>query len=75
MSKIARTSNYLHDLTLHDNTIQYGCELKTIAEWREWLTSDAVIATKRDDPKFKLIELSLQLAIAQHDIDLPNETV
>ena len=60
------TLNFVHNLTLTDNHIRFGCIQKTIKEWVEWLDSDNVIETERDTDKFKLIEMSLRLAIEQH---------
>ena len=60
------TLNFVYFLTLTDNHIQYGCIRKTIQEWIVWLADiNAVIETPRDTPKFKLIEMSLNLAIEQ----------
>jgi len=59
------TSNFIYNLTLTDNHIQFGCIQKTVQEWIDWLSSTEVIQTKRNTPKFKLIEMSLNLAIEQ----------
>ena len=59
------TSNFIYNLTLTDNHIQFGCVQKTVQEWIDWLSSTEVIQTKRNTPKFKLIEMSLNLAIEQ----------
>ena len=60
------TLNFVYFLTLTDNHIQYGCIRKTIQEWIDWLADiNAVIKTPRGTPKFKLIEMSLNLAIEQ----------
>jgi predicted acyltransferase (DUF342 family) len=60
------TLNFMHQLTLTDNHIKYGCEQKTVEDWTKWLDSDEEYQTKRTDEKFKLIEMSLRLAIEQH---------
>lgn len=57
------TSSYVHVLTLTDNHIKFGCEQRTINEWREFLDSDEIIQTPRSADKFKLIRMSLELAI------------
>ena len=57
--------NFCYNLTLTDNHIKFGCEMRTIQEWEKWLKSDQIINTPRTDKKFKLIEMSLNLAIEQ----------
>ena len=57
--------NFCYNLTLTDNHIKFGCEMKTVKEWEDWLKSDQIINTPRSDKKFKLIEMSLNLAIEQ----------
>lgn len=59
-------SRYVWFLTLSDNHITYGCATATVTEWVEWLDSDEEIETPRGSEKFKLIEMSLRLAIEQH---------
>jgi len=58
--------NFKHNLTLTDNHIRYGCEMKTVSEWESWLDSTEEFQTNRSDPGFKIIEMSLNLAIEQH---------
>ena len=65
VSKYVFLLNFVYKLTLTDDHIQYGCILKTIEEWINWLSSDEIINTPRSDKKFKLIEMSLNLAIEQ----------
>jgi len=62
------TLNFKHQLTLTDFHILYGCVIKTVDEWASWLDSDEVIETPRDSPDFKIIEMSLNLAIEQHKL-------
>jgi len=57
--------NFCYNLTLTDNHIKFGCEMKTVKEWEDWLKSGQIINTPRSDKKFKLIEMSLNLAIEQ----------
>lgn len=57
--------NFKWQLTLTDNHIKYGCIQKTIQEWVDWLQSDEEFETKRSSKKFKIIEMSLNLAIEQ----------
>ena len=59
------TLNFVYKLTMTDLHIKYGCIQKTFKEWKEWLDSDNVIETERNDEKFKLIRLSLELALEQ----------
>jgi hypothetical protein len=62
------TLNFVYNLTLTDNHIRYGCIQKTIKEWEDFLKSKEVIETQRDTDKFKLIKMSLKLAIKQHKL-------
>ena len=57
--------NFKWQLTLTDYHIKYGCIQKTIQEWVDWLQSDEEFETKRSSKKFKIIEMSLNLAIEQ----------
>ena len=59
-------ANFVYNITLTDNHISFGCIQKTIKEWIKWLESNEIIETKRNTDKFKLIEMSLNLAIEQH---------
>ena len=67
VTKKVFTLNFVYNLTLTDNNIRFGCIQKTIKEWIGFLDSKEVIETKRDTDKFKLIEMSLRLAIEQHN--------
>jgi len=57
--------NFCYNLTLTDYHIIFGCEIKTVQEWEDWLKSGQIINTPRSDKKFKIIEMSLNLAIEQ----------
>ena len=59
------TLNFVHNLTMTDFHIRYGCEQKTIEEWSDWLESSGEFETPRSSSKFNLIEMSLKLAIEQ----------
>ncbi len=63
------TLNFCYALTLTDKHICFGCVTKKVSEWVEWLKSSDVIETERNTDKFKLIEMSLNLAIEQHKQD------
>ncbi len=43
--------------------IQIGCVTKTVKEWEKWLEGDEEYTTKRSDPAFKDIELSIREGI------------
>lgn len=53
----------IHDLTITDDHICYGCVTKTIDDWVKFLDSDEVIETPRNTTKFKMIETTLRCAI------------
>jgi len=62
------TLNIIYQLTLTDNHIKYGCEQRTIKEWKKFLDSDEIIETKRNTKKFSLIEVGLKTAINYHKL-------
>ena len=41
--------NFCYNLTLTDNHIKFGCEMKTVKEWEDWLKSGQIINTPRSD--------------------------
>ena len=64
------TLKIVYKLTLVDEFIKYGCVQKTVKEWKKWLISGDEIETKRDNPKFKLIKMALELAFEQYEQNL-----
>jgi len=66
VSRMVFTLNFVYNLSLTDNHISFGCVQKTVEDWITFLDSDEVIETQRNTDKFKLIEMSLRLAIEQH---------
>jgi len=58
------TINYynVYNLTVTDDHISYGCEQKTISEWKDWVNSSDVIVTSRDTQKFEAIRKGLEAA-------------
>jgi hypothetical protein len=47
-------------VTLKDDKIQIGCELKTIPEWDKFFESDKTITTQRGTEEFKRIQASYE---------------
>ena len=54
------------NLTLTDDHIIYGCVIKKVSEWVEWLKGEEEFETPRNSEEFKIIEMALNLAIEQH---------
>ena len=66
VSKKCFTLNFIYNLTLTDRHIRYGCEQRTVEEWKKFLESDEVIETNRNTDKFSIIKAALNLALEMH---------
>lgn len=63
VSPINITNSCKWDITITDNHIKVGCEMKTFQEWLDWLDSDEEFETPRDSDEFKKIETAIRCSV------------